>query len=107
MKLVIGQIYYWLSYAVNFVLPFILLFVMNCFIIKKLPKSRQFIGTTLTNQGKGQRQFHEGQSDKGKLFEKQTYIILLSKIKKNIYIILFLVTFGFLILVTPSYLCYI
>ena len=92
MKWVIGQIYYWLSYAVNFVLPFILLLIMNSFIITKIRKSREFSGATLTNQGQGQSQ---GQSDKEKQFEKQTYAIL------------FLVTFGFLILVTPSYLCYI
>ena len=94
MRWVIGQIYYWLSYAVNFVLPFILLLIMNSFIITKIHKSREFSGTILTNQGQGHSQ-SQGHGHKGKQFEKQTYIIL------------FLVTFGFLILVTPSYLCYI
>ena len=92
MRWVIGQIYYWLSYAVNFVLPFILLLIRNSFIITKIRKSREFSGATLTNQGQGRSQ---GQGHKGKQFEKQTYAIL------------FLVTFGFLILVTPSCLCYI
>ena len=95
MRWVIGQIYYWLSYVVNFVLLFILLLIMNSFIITKIHKSRQFSNATVTNQNQGESQFHESQSHKGKQFEKQTYIIL------------FLVTFGFLILVTPSYLCYI
>ena len=59
MRWVIGQIYYWLSYAVNFVLPFILLLIMNSFIITKIRKSREFSGATLTNQGQGQSQGHK------------------------------------------------
>ena len=65
-------------------LPFVLLLTMNSFIIAMIRKSRLF--STTSNQGQGQTQ-------QTKTFEKQTYVIL------------FLVTFGFLILVTPSYLC--
>ena len=76
------QFYYWLSFNVNFVLPFILLLIMNCFIIYTL-RNR-----TLLNFPQGQGQ-SEGQ--KVKSSEIQIYIILL------------LVTFAFLILTTPAY----
>ena len=90
MKFLVGKIYYWFSYGINFVLPFVLLLTMNSFIIATIRRSRLFRTTTTYNQGHGKS---EGQSQKTKTFEKQTYVIL------------FLVTFGFLILVTPSYLC--
>ena len=93
MKWLVGRIYYWLSYAINFAIPFVLLSTMNSFIILTIRKSRQFTATASTNQGHG-HDLDEGHGHKTKQFEKQTYIIL------------FLVTFGFLILVTPSYLCF-
>ena len=86
MKLLVGQIYYWLSYVLNFVLPFILLLSMNSFIIAMIHKSRLLNATFPTNQDQSHC--------KAKKFEKQTYVIL------------FLVTSGFLVLVTPSYLCF-
>ena len=64
-----GQIYYWLSFAVNFALPFVLLLFMNTVIIHKIRKR-----TTSTLQG-----------STGTKKERQVFLILL------------LVTFGFLI----------
>ena len=58
---------------------------MNSFIIAMIHKSRLLNATFPTNQDQSHC--------KAKKFEKQTYVIL------------FLVTFGFLVLVTPSYLC--
>ena len=90
MKFLVGKIYYWFSYVVNFVLPFVLLLTMNSFIIAMIRRSRLFSTTTTSNQGQVKVKVR---LRKAKTFEKQTYVIL------------FLVTFGFLILVTPSYLC--
>ena len=81
-----GQFYYWLSLIVNFVFPFISLLTMNSVIIHTL-RTRSLI----VFNGQGQ---NEGQSSKLKNSEKQIYITLL------------LVTFGFLILSTPSYVFY-
>ena len=91
-----GQFYYWLSFMVHFAVPFVLLLIMNSFIIhtlrtrsvsnlKAIPDDTQGQGQS---QGQGQGQ---GQNAKMKSSEKQIYIILL------------LVTFSFLILTTPSY----
>ena len=75
-----------LSLIVNFVFPFISLLIMNSVIIHTL-RTRSLI----VFNGQGQ---NEGQSSKLKNSEKQIYITLLS------------VTFGFLILSTPSYVFY-
>ena len=83
-----GQFYYWLSLIVNFVFPFISLLIMNSVIIHTL-RTRSLI--VVKDQGQGRS---EGQSSKLKNSEKQIYITLL------------LVTFGFLILSTPSYVFY-
>ena len=83
-----GQFYYWLSLIVNFIFPFISLLIMNSVIIHTL-RTRSLI--VLKDQGQGRS---EGQSSKLKNSEKQIYITLL------------LVTFGFLILSTPSYVFY-
>ena len=83
-----GQFYYWLSLIVNFVFPFVSLLTMNSVIIQTL-RTRSLI--VFKDQGQGQ---NEGQSSKLKNSEKQIYITLL------------LVTFGFLILSTPSYVFY-
>ena len=81
---VYGALYYWLSFVVNYALPFVLLLIMNSVIIHTL---RQRSKMDLTrSEGQGQT---EGQ--KGKSSEKQIFTMLL------------LVTFGFLILTTPLY----
>ena len=76
------QFYYWVSFNINFALPFVLLLIMNCVIIYTL-RNR-----TVKNvyQGRGQ-----SQGQKVKSSESQIYVILL------------LVTFAFLILSTPAY----
>ena len=84
MNLPIGQIYNWLSYTTNFVLPFCLLLFMNSFIIHVLLK-RSMSGV-MTSEGE----------NLGQPFRMQ-------KSERQIFIILLLVTFGFLILTTPAY----
>ena len=79
------EVYYWLSFTVSFILPFIFLLTMNGFIIHTL-KARS---TNFGKQGQGQS---EGQTTRMKSTEKQIYVTLL------------LVTFGFLVLTTPAYL---
>ena len=76
MTALAGRIYYWLSYCTNFVLPFILLLIMNSFIIHTI-RNR-----TKRNMSNNQNPSHD----------------------KQVFAILLLVTFGFLILVTPVYL---
>ena len=81
-----GEIYYWSYNIINFILPFLLLLVMNSVIIYTL-RSR-----TVPNVGGSEVQCqNEGQISKSKSAENQIVIMLL------------LVTFGFLILCTPSY----
>ena len=103
MKVVYGQFYYWLSFILQFALPFVLLLSMNCIIIHTLRTRVKFnvtISDTKTDcetkgQRKGQSQGHDkGQSSKMQNTERQIYIMLL------------LVTFGFLILLTPAYAFY-
>ena len=86
MKTHIGQFYYWFSFVMNFALPFVLLLVMNCFIIHIIRRR-----PTLSSQSKGQG---EDQASKIKNSEMQIFVILL------------LVTFGFLILTTPAYILF-
>ena len=89
MKTSIGQFYYWFSLFLNFALPFILLLIMNCFIIHTIRQRPKNINrrSQSTIQGQGRS---EGQASKIKSSEMQIFIILL------------LVTFGFLFLTTPA-----
>ena len=79
-----GQFYYWLSFVLNFALPFVLLLFMNSVIIHKI-RNRSI----LTNLADGSKR----KSMKSNTSERQMFAILL------------LVTFGFLILTTPGYIC--
>ena len=81
-----GQFYYWLSFVVNFALPFVLLLSMNSIIIHKI-RIRPITATTNQNSHTGSKP----QNSKARTSESQTFAILL------------LVTFGFLILTTPGY----
>ena len=89
-----GKLYYWTGQIVGFGFPFIALLTMNTVIIHTLRKRSTLLLTrseTLDeghNQGQGQGQCH---SSKMKSSEKQIIIMLL------------LVTFGFLILMSPTY----
>ena len=76
----IGEFYYWFSEILHFILPFILLLIMNSVIIHTLHERSKL------NIGQGQS---EGQTTKTKNSERQIFTMLLA------------VTFGFLILTTP------
>ena len=76
----IGEFYYWFSEILHFILPFILLLIMNSVIIYTLHKR------SMSNIGQGQ---NEGHFTKTKTSERQIFTMLL------------FVTFGFLILTTP------
>ena len=78
------QIYAWFSYTLHFVLPFILLSVMNSIIIFKLQKRSNF-----TMKSKIQNAI-------------QTTSHKVTNSEKQIYTMLLLVTFAFLVLVTPG-----
>ena len=82
------EIYYWLSFAVNFLLPFIFLLTMNAVIIHTLRQRANMKLIDFDNQAKGQ---NGGKNSKMKSSETQIYVTLL------------MVTFGFLILTTPPY----
>ena len=91
-----GELYYWLSFIINFALAFVLLLTMNSVIIYKLRTRMEFVVKESSagekgGQGQGDR---EGQSSKLKSSEKQVFVILL------------LVTFMFLVLTTPGYLLF-
>ena len=75
-----GKFYFWFSELIHFILPFILLLIMNSVIIHTLRRRANII------IGQGQP---EGHGTKGKQPERQIYTLLL------------LVTFGFLTLTTP------
>ena len=79
-----GQFYYWCSFVLNYALPFVLLLAMNSVIIHKIRKRRQF-------------------TQKNKLGQDQGNDTKIKSSDGQIYAILLLVTFGFLILVTPAY----
>ena len=90
---VYGKMYYWLSFTINFILPFLMLLVMNSFIIHVIRKSSNFRNKHDTeNEGQGKGQI---QSSKVKNSDIQVFAILL------------LVTFGFMIFITPSYVFFI
>ena len=75
-----GQLYYWLSFVVNYMFPFVALLVMNSFIIHTI-RNRE-------NLAAGQSEYHQKSSD------------------TQIFIILLLVTFSFLSLTTPWYMSF-
>ena len=79
------DVYYWLNFIFTFLLPFIFLLSMNVVIIHTLRKRSSKNIRMFRNQG-----HNEGQALRIKNTERQIYITLL------------LVTFGFLVLTTPS-----
>ena len=84
-----GQIYYWSSNVLSFFLPFILLLVMNTVIINTLRRTSKSSKLTKSRmQGRGET---GGQAQKSRNSETQIFVILL------------LVTFAFLILSSPTY----
>ena len=87
-----GLLYYWVSFVINFALPFILLLIMNSVIIHVIRRSSSFRNKQDDSQGQGHS---EGHTKVNNPAPKQT--------DKQVYAILLLVTFGFLILTTPAY----
>ena len=83
-----GQFYYWLSFVVHYGLPFSSLLTMNSVIIHKIRKR------STKNSKRSLAESNEGQSSKLKSTELQMFAILL------------LVTFGFMILTTPGQLLF-
>ena len=81
-----GEIHYWLSFLVDFALPFVLLLGMNSVIIHKL-RTRS-LATKIQNNDDSR---HGNREASSKNSDGQVFAILL------------LVTFGFLVLVTPAY----
>ena len=67
---VLVKIYYWLTLTLNFLLPFVLLLIMNSVIIRTLQER----SGTQKIQGQGR---NEGQTSKMKNTEKQIFITLL------------------------------
>ena len=92
----VGRIYYWSAFVVLFAIPFVCLLIMNSFIIHTIRnRSKSHLGMS-ANQGQSQNQGHsEGRNSKIKSSEMQIYIILL------------LVTFAFLVLMTPGYVLFV
>ena len=84
----LGDFHYWMSLIVHFVLPFILLLIMNSVIIHKL-RTRSIATPEIT-------QTQHSQDGISKLRSKNSEI--------QVFVILLLVTFSFLILTTPAYL---
>ena len=82
------RFYYWFSLIISFILPFILLLIMNSFIIHTILRRSKSIKNNSLKKDQG---LSEGQMGKIKNSEMQIFVILL------------LVTFGFLILTTPAY----
>ena len=83
---VLGEIYYWMSFVIQFVIPFALLLIMNSIIIHKIRTRSVF-----KKEGSSQGDPNSGEQPKIKSTEIQMFAILLS------------VTFAFLLLTTPSY----
>ena len=82
-------VYYWLTVTVVFVLPFVLLLTMNSIIINALRK--RSTGPLKSTSKSDDQVDKEGGTSKTKNAEMQIFVILL------------LVTFAFLILTTPGY----
>ena len=81
---VLGETYYWMSFVIQFIIPFVLLLLMNSIIIHKIRTRSVF------KQEKGSTE-NSTENSKTKNPESQMFAILL------------LVTFAFLMLTTPSY----
>ena len=88
-----GQFYYWLTFVLNFIIPFVSLVIMNTVIIKTLyRRSKSNLTETIKIRKEDQSdESGQGQTSQMKSAERQIYTMLL------------LVTFSFLILSTPSY----
>ena len=91
LNVVYGQFYYWLSIVVNYLLPFVLLLSMNSVIIHTLRQRSFKLTSESPNVERGSQGKTKNQPPRIQGGERQIYIILL------------LVTFGFLILTSPAH----
>ena len=89
METTVGLFYYWLSFVIQFALPFISLLIMNSVIIHTLRNRSIVKEQGQKHVSEGQRET-QGQGQNIKILDNQVYVILP------------LVTFGFLILTTPA-----
>ena len=80
-----GEFYYWLSFVINYVLPFVLLLVMNSVIIRLRTRSRATNLKTVSDAVNSKFAKTSKNSD------------------RQVFAILLLVTFGFLVLTTTYY----
>ena len=87
-----GQVYYWMSFVINYALPFVLLLAMNSVIIHKI-RNR----SCLVKDVRG---------SKANVSESQSFNTRIKSSESQMFAILLLVTFGFLILTTPGYLMF-
>ena len=81
---VIGQMYFWFSFVINFLFPFLSLMTMNGVIIHKIG-NRSHLAPSRS----------EGQDKKSKMKNSE----------HQIYVTLLLVTFSFLVLMSPTFAC--
>ena len=86
-----GEFYYWLSAVVHFGLPFTLLLIMNSVIIHKIRNRFKAMSVPKTSSDSSIRDSNQGDKSQHKNSDLQVFVILL------------LVTFAFLILTTPAY----
>ena len=99
-----SDIYYWLSFLIIFGCPFLMLLIMNCFIINALQKRlNKFRNQNVVTQGQdlsqGQGQL-QGQIQGQIRYRDQSSVAKTSEI--HVYVTLLCVTFAFLILTTPG-----
>ena len=86
----LGKLYFWLSLVVQFALPFVCLLTMNSVIIHKIRNRFVLVKKPLTVSPNNESS--QGETSSNKHSEMQVFVILL------------LVTFAFLVLATPAYL---
>ena len=90
-----GQLYYFFSFAVNYAVPFVLLLIMNSVIIHKIRNRRVAKETNNDYRNPG--------LDRNKLSVPKTKV---KSAESQMFALLLLVTFGFLILTTPAYILF-
>ena len=98
---VYGKVYYWLTLSVNFVIPFISLVIMKGVIIRTLHKrSKSNLIKSVRSEGRshcqGQGQCQGQDPETGKTNQ-------IKNTDEQIYTMLLLVTFSYLVLTTPAY----
>ena len=94
MTSVLGQLYYWISFTIFFILPFVSLLGMNSVIIHKIRNRSVF------TQRSGERDNSQGQS------QSQSQSSKVKNTENQVFAMLLLVSFGFLILMTPGYILF-